>query len=353
MLIEFFKFNWIYILLFFGYHLFLYINRLNTNNPIPHLNFIIYFLSLLLIKDTLNKTKFNKQLVLSFFIFYGYLSVILSLSILLRNHPIYSSYLYFYIDLILRILILNIALYLLLYSVKFWKKSEYYKLTVSFLISLLLIYLNHFSSIIIKPYSGDYFNWSDWILRNYITMVLVIILLLAFWYRYYNKYCVLSDYLNSIIFLFTLSNLIEPLHFIAMQWNIQNWVKGQVFNLIINFLIMVLWYHRLVYLKSDISVENERYLMNFQYLNGIISKPRKSIISNITAKISANTVYILLIGFVIIISLLFAIKKITLFLLLNTAFISIIIILALFFSISSLKRDWQKQYNVFLKNRKD
>jgi hypothetical protein len=49
---------------------------------------------------------------------------------------------------------------------------------------------------------------------------------------------------------------------------------------------------------------------------------------------------------------LFLIKKITFFLLLNTFFILLIISLALFFSFRSVKRDWQNQIGFFLKHKK-
>lgn len=184
-------------------------------------------------------------------------------------------------------------------------------------------------------------------------MVLVIFFLLIFWYRYFLKYVVLSEYLNSIVFLFTLSNLIEPLHYIAIQWNVENWIRSQSFSLILNVLMLFLWYARLKYLNSDISVDNERYLMNYQYLSGFVSKPRKSFLYIFTNKVTANSIFSILLGIGFLSLILFIIKKITFFLLLNTVFILIVVILALFFGIRSIKRDWQNQMAFFIKNRQD
>jgi hypothetical protein len=115
---------------------------------------------------------------------------------------------------------------------------------------------------------------------------------------------------------------------------------------------MILWYARWVYLNSDISQENERYLMNFQYLNGIVSKPHQTFIQIMIRKISSNTAIAILLGIVFLSLILYLIKKITFFLLLNTIFIMFIVILALFFSFRSVKRDWQNQVGFFLKHKK-
>jgi hypothetical protein len=184
-------------------------------------------------------------------------------------------------------------------------------------------------------------------------MVIVIFVLLIFWFQHYNKSVVLSEYLNSIIFLFTLSNLIEPLHYIALQWNIENWIRAQAFSLVLNILLMFFWYARLVYLNSEIAAENERYLMNYQYLGGFVSKPRKSYLQMFTNKVTTNSVFSILLGLGFLSLILFVIKKITLFLLLNTAFILIVVILALFFGIRSIKRDWQNQIGLFIKNKQE
>jgi NADH:ubiquinone oxidoreductase subunit 3 (subunit A) len=130
-------------------------------------------------------------------------------------------------------------------------------------------------------------------------------------------------------------------------------MKGQSITLILNVLMMFLWYARLVYLNSDVSAENERYLMNYQYLSGFVSKPRKSYLQIFTNKFATNSVFSILLGLGFLSLILFAIKKITLFLLLNTAFILIVVILALFFGIRSIKRDWQNQIGLFIKNKQD
>jgi hypothetical protein len=145
--------------------------------------------------------------------------------------------------------------------------------------------------------------------------------------------------------------MIEPFHFLALQWNVQNWFKGQIFNLFINILIVGLWYVRLDYLNSPIAVDNERYLMNFQYLNGFVTKPKRSLISKLLPVFSLQNILAIFSGMAFILIILYIIKTITFYLLLNTVFIMIIVFFALFFSLSSVKRDWHNQLNLIIKKK--
>ena len=347
-----FRKYWFFILIYLFYQGLLYINKINLNNPITYFNFLLYFLTFLLIKDSLFRAKFNKNISNLFFLFYGYLSIVMSLSVLTRNIENYSIVFYVYFDLIIKFLILLITIYLLLYSFKFYQNKENKRILWTIIISALIIFVNYFKYIIDPFYltAGNF--WTDWTVKNYITIVFSIFMLLVFWYRYYQKYFVVSEYLNSIIFIFTLSNIIEALHFIAFQWNAQVWFKGQLFNFVLNILMLILWYMRLLYLNSDISAENERYLMNFQFLNGFISKPRKSLFTRLVPFLSIHNLAGVVLGVIVLLLGLFFIKKITFYLLLNTIVILLTVLFALFFSFSSLKRDWQNQIGILFKDKK-
>jgi len=347
-----FKKYWFYFFIFIFYQSLLYINEINLNNPIAYLNFIIYFITFLLVKEAIALSKFNKNISNLFYLFYGYISVIMSLGVLTRNLEKHAFILFLYFDLVLKFLLLLITSYLILYSFKIYQNIEKKRVIVSILISGAIIFANYYRYIFYPSTLITNSGWTDWAVKNYITIVFSIFMLLIFWYRYYQKYFVVSEYLNSIIFLFTLSNIIEALHFIAFQWNAQIWFKGQLFNFVLNILMLMLWYLRLLYLKSDISAENERYLMNFQFLNGFIPKPRKSMFSRLIPFISINNLTAIIFGALILLVGLLLIKKITIFLLLNTVVILITVLLALFFSFSSLKRDWQNQIGILFKDKK-
>jgi hypothetical protein len=347
-----FKKYWFYLFIFLFYQSLLYINKINKNNPISYFNFFVYFLTFLLVLESLRKTRFNKNITKLFYSFYGYLSIIMSLAVLTRNVEHYAFIFFLYIDIILKFLILLISSYLLLYSIKIYQNNESRRVFASIIVSTIIIFINYYNYIFNPSILSSNLGWTEWAVKNYITIVFSIFMLLIFWYRYYQKYFVVSEYLNSIIFIFTLSNMIEALHFIAFQWKAQILLKGQLFNLILNILMLAAWYMRLIYLNSDISIENERYLMNFQFLNGFVPKPRKSLFSKLIPFFSINNLTAVIFGAIILLVGLLLIKKITIFLLLNTVVILITVLLALFFSFSSLKRDWQNQIGILFKSKK-
>ena len=342
---------WLLLLLFITYHFLLFLNKINLDNPISYFNFIIYFITFLLIQENIAKSRFNKTIVYLFYYFYVYLSIIMSLGVLTRNIEIYSYVFYLYLDIVLKLLILTISIYLVFYSFKFWQKKTNLKILWAIIFATFVLIINY-AKFIGQPFLlSSRLGWFDYATKNYITVVLLLFILLVYWFRYYQKYFVVSEYLNSVVFVFTLLNMIEALHHIAFQWSYERWFNGQVFNFIVNILMLICWYARYLYLNNEISIENERYLMNFQYLNGFVAKPRKSLIAKLAPFFSINNITASFVGIIFIFIGLYFIKKITLYLLLNTFIILLTVFLALFFSLSSIRRDWQNQVGILLKDK--
>ena len=350
-LLIFLRRNGVYIVIFHLFLMYLYFKREFSSNPIPYLNISFYALTYFIIQDSLAKTRFNKEVVVLFMSLFLYLSILFSISKLIKFSEEQIVLEYILSELIIRFLLLTISIYLFIYAHKFIRTSELIKLFYSVSLSLIIILANFNRYILFPNLINTNRGFSLWQNKNYSIMVICIILLLIFWYKYYHKIFVLSEYLNSIIFIFTLINLIEPVHYLAIQWKFDNWFKGQMINLILIILMMIFWYARLVYLNSEESIENERYLMNFQYLNGFVAKPHKNLLSNLFVKSTTSTILLTFLGITVITLLLYITKKLTFFLLLNTFFISIIVLLALFFSINSIKKDWQNQISIFLKDK--
>lgn len=338
--------------LFTIFLLLLYYKDLNKTNIIPYINFLCYFITFLLINENLKYSKFNKYIDKLFYYLYGYLSIICSLLVITSKTKNLYNVVYLYNELILNLFMLTIPIYLILYSINNLNLTNERKITYSFIISLMILMVNHFQQIFDPPLFFQSDEWKNWIFKDYITNVISIFFLLIFWIRCYFKIVVLSEYLLMIIFLFTLLNMVETLNYIAFQWNLETWFKIQILTFFINILMIGLWYRRLVYLNSDIANENERYLMNFQYLNGIVSKPRKTWFSQLFSKFPLYSTLVIIGGLTIGLVVLYLIKKISFYLLLNTIFILLIILLALFFSFSSIKRDWNDQFDMFLKKNK-
>ena len=301
---------WFVITIFITYQCFLYLNRINLDNPIGYINFILYFITFLIIRETLSWTKLNKTLVFLFYYFYGYLSIFMSLAVLTRNNPRIDLFFYVYVDCGLRLFILMISFYVALNSFKFWHRNEKHTILWSVLLAVLVLVVNYFKYLIHPLSLSNETLWADYAVRNYVTTVLSIFAMLIFWYRYYQKYFVVSEYLNIILFILTLSNIVEALHFVAFQYSKQIWYYGQIFNFLLNLLMLLVWYGRLIYLESDISIENERYLANFQFLNGFVSKPKKSMIVSIIPLVSLRYVIAIIFSAALILLGLFLINNI-------------------------------------------
>jgi len=351
MLTKFFKQNVILLIFFTIFILILFANKTFSSNPIPYVNTIIYFITFLILKDLIRITKFNTEITFLFFIFFCYVSLLIPIFSYISTVKLDEYLTYFLIEFFLRIIIISTVVYLLIYSLRLIEKYETVRMIMSFILSIIMIIIYNFKYLITPAILQTDDIWKEWNSQNFVLMVISILLLLIFWYRYYLKKFILSEYLNSIIFVFTLINILEPLHIIAERWNLDNWFKGQMVNLVLNALMMIFWYARLVYLHSEESIENERYLMNFQYLNGFVAKPHKNLLSKLFVKSTTSAILLTFIGITVITLLLYITKKLTLFLLLNTFFISIIVLLALFFSINSIKKDWQNQISIFLKDK--
>ncbi len=351
MIQKFLQKYWIFIVIYIFYQIGLFVLHVNEESPLPYLNSITYFLIFLLIRETIPHTKLNYFLVKLFYYFYGYLSLGMSIIVFFRIYKFIFLPIYIISEILLKIFILVISIYLGLVSTKNQKEIPYHQiyLIVFLIVTIALI---NYSKFLQNPFIlGTQEAWANFAVKNYTTMVLSILSLLVFWYRYYQKKIVLSEYLNVVIFIFMLSNIVETLHFVAFQLQFKIFIYGQIFNYILNLAMLYFWYVRWKYLESDLAKENERYLENFQYLNGLVSKPKVSTLKKVISFVSFN--YILSLGFFgIIFSIgLFLIKKITFYLLLNTIFILITVLLALFFSFTSIKREWQNQIGVLFKKQ--
>jgi len=352
MLIKLIRLNSYYLISFIFFLLILLYEKAYNLNPLSYLNNILYFLTLLIIKDLLNITKLNKEINLVFFLFYVYIAI---LSPIMSIIPLFNKnefFEYFLMLFFLRIIILWIIIYLLFYSFNLFKNYELIKIGYSLILVAFFAFILNHKFFLSPSLLENEIIWEEWRKKNDILMIISILLLGVFWYRYYFNKVIFSEYLSSILFIFTLINILEPIHIIAERWNVDNYFKGQMVSLVLNACMLILWYARWVYLNSESSIENERYLMNYHYLSGLVSKPHKGFLSNIAAKSTANVILISFLGIIAVSIFLFVLKKLTIFLFLNSLFITLVVLLALFFSITSIKRDWQNQIKLFMKEKK-
>jgi len=321
---------------------------------LSYANYFLYFIIFILITENLKVSNLNKDIIRNFQILYLYISFVLLLALVIRTNKSddWQSIIYIYSEIGLSIIVLYITIYLFLYAFNIKTNYKNRLFIVCGILAIGLVFINYYKFILDPTYlADDYTASAEYDVMNYLSKLIVIVQLLIFWFRYYKKYFVLSEYLEIVIFLFMLLNILEALHFIAFQHSLAIFVYGQYFNFLLNILFVVVWYVRLEYLNTEMSKENERYLANYQYLIGLIEKPKHSILQSVISRISSN--YFLLF-FAIVMSgliLLYLNKRINLYLMLNTVFILITILFAVFFSISSIKRQWKNQFGFILKDK--
>lgn len=319
---------------------------------LPYFNLFLYFVTFILILENYKLSVLNKSIIGIFKYYFFYLSILCVIPIATHvvNNPKLSITTYVHSEIGLSIFILFFSLYLFLISLKSHSNKYSQLLVISFSIALILTILNY-NKLIIDPfhlYTSESINF-----KRYLIQLISIVLLLIFWIKYYKKHFILSEYLNIIIFLFMLSNILEALHYVFYQHNMAIYVYGQYFSFLLLMLFAIFWYIRLEYLKSDLAKENENYLANFQYLEGLVNKPRSSLWQTFLTSISINYFTLFFVMIILGIFLLYLAKFINLYLMFNTIFIFITAFLAVYFSFSSIKRNWANQFSFMLKNKKE
>lgn len=318
---------------------------------LPYFNLFLYFIIYIIIRENHKISILNKPIVGIFKYFYLYLSVVFIIPIAARiiDNETLLVITYVYPEIGCSALILFLSLYLFLVSIKSHSNKSFQLLIISFSIAIILTILNY-SNLIVDPflYTFDSINF-----KRYLIQLISNLLLLIFWIKYYKKHFVLSEYLNIIIFFFTLSNILEALHYVFYQHNIQIYVYSQYYLFLILMLSTIFWYVRLEYLNSDLAKQNEKYLANYQYLEGLVNKPHSSLWHSFLTSISINYFTLFFLVCILGIFLLYLAKFINLYLMFNTIFIFITAFLAVYFSFSSIKRNWTDQIGHLLKNKKE
>ncbi|RMD92161.1 MAG: hypothetical protein D6813_06380, partial [Calditrichaeota bacterium] len=126
------------------------------------------------------------------------------------------------------------------------------------------------------------------------------------------------------------------------------------FSTFINLVSLYFWWKRLYYLYSPEAIENERYLENFEYLKGLIKKPRQSFARRLFVIVPPTFLMIFIVVIFGAIAIYYWIFKgfTNLFVTLNVIIILFAIFSAIVVSLVAIKQDWKNQYK-FIKERKN
>ena len=322
---------------------------------ISYINYFLFFLAFIFTAENYRISNLNKDIVLLFDFFYFYNSCILvfSLGVRVINDPSVNLISFLYGDMGQTSIILMLSIYLFVISLNINIKNPVKLIIICGVISLVLTFVNYYKFILV-PESYYVESMRElYVIKKYLFNLISIVFLLIFWIRYYNRFFVLSEYLNIIVFLFMLSNILDALHYISSQHSFEFFGHGLYISFVLNTFFIVFWHNRLKYLNSDIGIENEKYLSNYQFLEGLVSKPKQSSFQTFSILVSPNYLVLFLVLLVLGILSLYMAKFINLYLMINTVFIIVTTLLAVFYSFSSIKRNWTNQFGFMLKNKKE
>jgi len=320
-----------------------------------YFNYFMYFIAFILAAENYRKSNLNKDIVLIFKYFYFYISCILvfSLGVRVVDDPSLLLITYLYTDIGISSMVLLVSIYLFIVSLDIKGKSSYKLIAFSVAITLVITFINYYKFILI-PESYQIESMRElYVIKKHLFNFISILLLLVFWIRYYNRVFILSEYLSIIVYLFMLSNILDAIYYIAAQHHFQFFKYSLYISLILNTLFIVFWYIRLEYLNSPLGKENEKYLANYQLLHEFVNKPKRSVLQKVFTTVSPNLMVLFLFLIVFGIILLYLAKFVNLYLMLNTIFIIVVTILAIFYSFSSIKRNWTNQIGFMLENKKE
>ena len=165
-------------------------------------------------------------------------------------------------------------------------------------------------------------------------------LLFVFWHKYTSNKIILSEYLSSIVSIYTIFIGIEIFHFFSFQNDLTFHYISQYFYAFLNVITLILWLVRLNYLYSPSSVKNEEYVKNYNVLQGIVSKPRQGILVKFYTNLNKSVVIAVVLLMVFLGAFLFFFNRFQIFIRLNILLLILAVIISLILAIITWHRRW-------------
>jgi hypothetical protein len=182
--------------------------------------------------------------------------------------------------------------------------------------------------------------------------ILNLAFLLIIWIYYSQGYFVLSDYLPSIISLYTLVVIIEIFHSFSYLYADGLYLNGLYFNALINIGLIMLWVIRIIYLVSDEAKENENYVINYDLLQGFIEKPRVNNINRIILKYGKRNIIIFSVVLLMIVAIpLLNYKPDNVFIKFNILILILSLFVSIIYTMIYIQKRWYNIIGFIFKNR--
>lgn len=198
----------------------------------------------------------------------------------------------------------------------------------------------------------DYSQWEPLFQRAYYLNILNFSLLIVFWHQYTTNKIILSEYLSTILSVYTIFIGIEIFHFFSYQNDMIFHHISQYFYVLLYFMMMIVWLLRLKYLNSAESKSNEEYIKNYYVLHGIISKPRQGLLVEFYSNINKSFIIAFVMIMIFIGVFLFFFDKFEIFVKLNLLLLLLAGIISIILAIVTWHRRWYDAVGFLFKNKK-
>jgi hypothetical protein len=187
---------------------------------------------------------------------------------------------------------------------------------------------------------------------TYYFNILNLAFLLIFWGYYNQGSFVMSDYIPSILALFTLIIMLEIFHSFNFLYAPFLYENGLYFNAMILTGLFLIWVIRIIYLLSDDAKENENYILNYDLLQGFIEKPRMNNINRIIIKYGRRNLIIISIVLLVIVAIpLLNYKPDNVFIKFNILILILSLFVSIIYSMIYIQRRWYNIIGFIFKNR--
>ncbi len=312
-------------------------------------NINIFFLITLLCWLNLKYSFVNRSILIIIGIWSTIMTPYTILFLLSSNFSIYFNYLnYHIIDIFSITYRFFFTIYIFYWSIKPNKNKK--KITFYAILSALIISsINYVPIFVTHEYLESYIPLFT---RDYNLQILNFALLIIFWHQYTQTKVILSEYLSSILSVYTIIIGLEIFHSFSYQNDLIFHHFSQFFMILLYILVAALLLLRLIYLLSPESKVNEKYIENYELLKGVVNKPRKSFFIEFYSNLNRRTILIFTAIFIFLGAYLLFFNKFIIFIKLNVLFLIIAVIVSITLAIITWHKRWYDAVGIFFRKSK-
>lgn len=312
-------------------------------------NINVFFLITLLCWLNLRYSIINRSILIIFGIWSTIMTLYALFFLLSSNFSVQFNYLNYHIlDIFSITYRLFFTIFIFLWSIK-PNQDKVKIIFYAFISSLMISSSNYLPIFITKEYLESYIPLFS---KDYNLQILNFALLIIFWHQYTQTKVILSEYLSSILSVYTIIVGLEIFHTFSYQNNLIFHYFSQFFMIVLYILIAALLLLRLIYLLSPESKVNEKYIENYELLRGVVNKPRKSLIIEFYSNINRITIFIFIGVFFFLGGYLLFFNKFIVFIKLNVLFLIISVIVSITLAIITWHKRWYDAVGIFFKKSK-